>query len=64
MITEKALVWKMERFSPSVSRNLATGTSWQLNLNQGLGILSDNYIQDEVPEGYESVSGNHTWMDY
>ena len=26
-------------------------------------ILSDNYTQDEAPEGYEGVSGNHTWMD-
>jgi inhibitor of cysteine peptidase len=41
--------------------NPSTGYSWQLNLSHGLHILSDEYTQDQAPEGYTGVPGTHQW---
>jgi inhibitor of cysteine peptidase len=50
-----------ETFYLKLKENPSTGYSWQLNLSQGLNILSDEYIQDPAPEGYTGVSGTHQW---
>ena len=39
-----------------------TGNSQKLNVSEGLSILSDEYAQDEAPEGKVGVPGNRTWI--
>jgi inhibitor of cysteine peptidase len=51
-----------ENFTVKLQENPSTGYSWQLNVTEGLSILSDEYIQDPAPEGYTGVPGNHTWI--
>jgi inhibitor of cysteine peptidase len=50
-----------ETFYLKLPENPSTGYRWELNLTQGLNILSDEYIQDPAPEGYTGVSGTHQW---
>ena len=50
-----------ETFSLKLRENPSTGYSWQLNLSQGLDILSDEYAQGPAPEGYTGVPGTHQW---
>jgi inhibitor of cysteine peptidase len=51
-----------ENFTLQLKENPTTGYSWQLNLSEGLSILSDNYVQDEAPEGNVGVGGTHSWI--
>jgi PKD repeat protein len=51
-----------ENFILKLRENPSTGYSWQLDLSEGLRILSDEYIQDPAPEGYTGVPGTHSWM--
>jgi inhibitor of cysteine peptidase len=51
-----------ENFTLQLRENPSTGYSWQLNLTEGLSILSDNYTQDEAPEGMAGVPGTHSWI--
>lgn len=52
-------------FYLKLSENPTTGYSWELELSQGLSLLSDEYIQDEPPEGVEQplvgAGGAHLW---
>jgi len=48
-------------FVLQLRENPSTGYSWQLNVSEGLIILSDGYTQDEAPEGKVGVPGTHTW---
>ncbi|MDD3246411.1 MAG: protease inhibitor I42 family protein [Methanosarcina sp.] len=41
--------------------NPSTVYFWQLNLNEGVTILSDEYTQDPAPKGYTGVPGIHQW---
>jgi len=50
-----------ETFFLKLRENPSTGYSWQLNLSQGLSILSDEYTQDPAPEGYTGVLGTRQW---
>lgn len=51
-----------ENFTLQLRENPSTGYSWQLNVSEGLNILSDNYTQDEASEDMVGVGGNHTWL--
>ncbi|HII02003.1 TPA: protease inhibitor I42 family protein [Methanosarcinaceae archaeon] len=51
-----------ENFTLKLRENPSTGSSWQLNLSEGLSILDDYYTQDPAPEGMTGVPGNHTWI--
>jgi inhibitor of cysteine peptidase len=51
-----------ENFTLQLRENPSTGYSWQINLTEGLSILSDNYTQDEAPEGMAGVPGTHSWI--
>lgn len=51
-----------ENFTLQLRENPSTGYAWELNVTEGLSILSDEYIQDEAPEGEVGVPGNHTWI--
>jgi inhibitor of cysteine peptidase len=51
-----------ENFTLQLRENPSTGYAWELNVTEGLSILSDNYTQDEAPEGDTGVSGTHTWI--
>lgn len=50
-----------DTFSLELRENPSTGYSWQLNLSQGLSILSDKYTQDQAAEGQVGVPGTHSW---
>lgn len=50
-----------EAFLLELRENPSTGYSWELNLSEGLTILSDNYTQDPAPEDQVGVSGTHSW---
>jgi inhibitor of cysteine peptidase len=50
-----------ETFFLKLRENPSTGYSWQLNLSQGLSILSDEYTQDPASEGYTGVPGTRQW---
>jgi len=51
-----------ENFILKLRENPSTGYSWELNLGEGLSIVSDNYTQDPAPEGMCGVSGTHLWV--
>ncbi|AKB37288.1 hypothetical protein MSSAC_2698 [Methanosarcina siciliae C2J] len=51
-----------EKFTLQLRGNPTTGYSWQLNVSEGLSILSEDYTQDPAPEGYTGVSGIYTWV--
>ncbi|MHB8101362.1 MAG: PKD domain-containing protein [Methanosarcina sp.] len=51
-----------ETFDLKLKENPSTGYSWELNLSQGLSILSDNYTQDPAPPGFTGVPGAHLWI--
>ncbi|AKB37849.1 hypothetical protein MSSAC_3259 [Methanosarcina siciliae C2J] len=51
-----------ENFTLQLGGNPTTGYSWELNVSEGLSILSVDYIQDPAPEGYTGVSGIYTWV--
>ena len=51
-----------ENFTLQLRENPSTGYSWQLNVSEGLTILSDGYTQDEAPEGKVGVPGNRSWI--
>ena len=48
-------------FTLQLRENPSTGYSWQLNVSEGLTILSDGYTQDPAPEDKVGVPGNHRW---
>ena len=50
-----------EIFYLKLRENPSTGYSWQLNLSEGLTILSDEYTQDPAPEEMAGVPGTHQW---
>ena len=50
-----------ENFTLQFRGNPTTGYSWELNLSEGLSILSEDYIQDEAPEGKAGVPGTYLW---
>lgn len=50
-----------EIFILQLRENPSTGYSWELNVSEGLNILSDGYTQDQAPEGQVGVSGTHSW---
>ncbi|KKG05726.1 protease inhibitor I42 family protein [Methanosarcina mazei] len=52
---------KGELFILQLSENPSTGYSWELNVSEGLNILSDRYSQEEAPEGQVGVAGIHSW---
>ena len=51
-----------ENFTLQLRENPSTGYSWQLNVSEGLTLLSDGYTQDEAPEGDVGVPGNRSWI--
>jgi len=51
-----------ETFNLKLYENPSTGYSWQLNLSNGLSILSDNYTQYPEPQGYVGGGGTHLWI--
>jgi inhibitor of cysteine peptidase len=53
---------KGENFTLQLRENPTTGYSWQLNLSDGLSILSDEYTQDEAPKEMTGVPGTHSWI--
>ena len=50
-----------EIFILQLRENPSTGYSWELNVSEGLNILSDGYTQDQSPEGQVGVPGTHSW---
>lgn len=50
-----------DNFTLQLWENPSTGTSWELNLSEGLSILDDYHTPDPHPEGSEGFGGNHTW---
>lgn len=50
-----------EIFILQLRENPSTGYSWELNVSEGLDILSDGYTQDQAPEGQVGVPGTHSW---
>lgn len=52
---------KGELFILQLRENPSTGYSWELNVSEGLNILSDGYSQDKAPEGQVGVPGIHSW---
>jgi len=50
-----------EIFILQLRENPSTGYSWELNVSEGLNILSDGYAQDKAPEGEVGVPGTHSW---
>ncbi|MDQ1276949.1 MAG: inhibitor of cysteine peptidase [Euryarchaeota archaeon] len=50
-----------ETFYLKLRENPSTGYSWQLNVSDGLSILSSEYTQDPSPEEMEGVPGTHQW---
>lgn len=44
-----------------LKENPTTGYSWQVNVTDGLSIISDQYIPDKVPAGMVGSGGTHTW---
>ncbi|WP_082089254.1 protease inhibitor I42 family protein [Methanosarcina horonobensis] len=51
-----------ENFTLQLRENPSTGYSWELNVSEGLSILSDNFTQDQVSENMTGVPGNHSWI--
>jgi|GEM_PF-381028 len=51
-----------ENFTLKLRENPSTGYSWELNLSEGLSIISDEYTQDPAPEGCAGVPGTHSWI--
>jgi inhibitor of cysteine peptidase len=56
-----------ETFTLQLRENPSTGYSWEINVSEGLSILSDGYIQDEAPESDNGevavgVPGTHSWI--
>lgn len=51
-----------ENFTLQLRENPSTGYAWQLNVSEGLTILSDGYTQDEAPEGKVGVPGTRSWI--
>ena len=51
-----------EIFILQLRENPSTGYLWELNMSEGLNILSDGYAQDEAPEGQVGVPGTHSWV--
>lgn len=49
-------------FILQLRENSSTGYSWELNVSEGLDILSDGYMQDEAPGDRVGVPGTHSWM--
>jgi inhibitor of cysteine peptidase len=52
---------KGDIFSLKLYENPSTGFSWQLDLSEGLSILSDEYTPDPVLPGYVGGGGTHSW---
>ncbi|WP_410509240.1 protease inhibitor I42 family protein [Methanosarcina hadiensis] len=50
-----------EIFILQLRENPSTGYSWELNVSEGLNILSDGYTEDEAPENQVGVPGTHSW---
>ena len=55
-------VKKGENFTLKLRGNPSTGYSWQLNLNEGLKILSEGYIQDPATECFVGVPWTYSWI--
>jgi len=53
---------KGENFTLKLKENPSTGYAWELNVSEGLSILSDNYNQDPAPENMTGVPGVHSWI--
>ena len=51
-----------ENFTLKLRENPTTGYSWELNLSEGLSIISDDFTQDPAPEGMSGVGGTHSWI--
>ncbi|WP_048051497.1 protease inhibitor I42 family protein [Methanosarcina soligelidi] len=51
-----------ENFTLQLRENPSTGYSWELNVTEGLSVLSDEYIQDEAAEDKVGVPGTHSWI--
>lgn len=51
-----------ENFTLQLRENPSTGYAWELNVSEGLNILSDNYTQDEAPEEMVGVGGTRSWI--
>jgi len=51
-----------ENFTLNFTENPSTGYSWELNLSEGLSILSDEYIEGPNPQHMEGVPGTHSWI--
>lgn len=51
-----------ETFTLQLRENPSTGYSWELNVSEGLSVLSDEYIQDEAAEDKVGVPGTHSWI--
>lgn len=51
-----------EIFILQLRENPSTGYLWELNVSEGLNILSDGYARDEAPEGQVGVPGTHSWV--
>ncbi|AKB27956.1 hypothetical protein MSSIT_1237 [Methanosarcina siciliae T4/M] len=51
-----------ENFTLQLRGNPTTGYSWQLNVSEGLSILSEDYTQDPAPEEATGVPGTYTWV--
>ena len=51
-----------ENFFLRLRENPSTGYSWEINLSEGLSIVSDNYTQDPAAEGIIGAGGTHLWV--
>jgi len=51
-----------ENFTLQLRGNPSTGYSWQLNVSEGLSILSEDYTQDPAPGESVGVPGTYTWI--
>jgi inhibitor of cysteine peptidase len=53
---------KGENFTLNLTENPSTGYAWELNVSEGLSILSDNYTQGPTSENMTGVPGTHSWV--
>lgn len=59
----KGIIFKNgESFHLKLRENPSTGFAWELNLSQGLSVLSDNYTKDPAPLHFVGVPGTHLWV--
>jgi inhibitor of cysteine peptidase len=51
-----------DTFTIKLYENPSTGYSWNLTLSNGLQLVSDQYVADEVPADIVGSGGNHVWI--